>query len=127
MNIRAVLHGGALSLALGLGGLASSPVAATREVEASTEVPVPRADEAWRRIKFPWLCPTTTAVESRTVGPAVGSVEAWRRIKFPWLYPTTTTALAAPAPGPSIGSQEAWRRMKFPWLYPPRPVEAEQR
>lgn len=73
--------------------------------------------ELWKRAKFPWLYPTTTAPGNVQSAPVPSQQEIWERAKFPWKFHTAPAQSDTPSmPVPT--QQEMWKRAKFPWLYP---------
>lgn len=84
----------------------------------TTEASPLSQQEIWKRAKFPWLYPTTTAASNAPSAPVLSQQEIWMRAKFPWKYTTAVQGEGPSASAPVLSQQEIWKRAKFPSLYP---------
>ena len=73
--------------------------------------------EIWKRAKFPWMYPTTTAASNAPSAPVLSQQELWMRAKFPWKYTTAVQSEGPSVSAPVLSQQEIWKRAKFPFLY----------
>ena len=73
--------------------------------------------EIWKRAKFPWMVPSTTAASNAPSAPVLSQQEIWMRAKFPWKYTAAVQSEGPSVSTPVLSQQEIWKRAKFPWIY----------
>lgn len=106
-----------LAAALIAAGTLFHVASASAATPTTTEAAPLSQQEIWKRAKFPWLYPTTTAQSNVESAPVLSQQELWERAKFPWKFHTATVQSDTPS-APVLTQQEIWLRAKFPWRYP---------